>query len=173
MVLNDLNSVVVVRTVILLLIFCVEEDPVKAAEYALHTWYSLLLTDSCYKLLKKVKSVLQGLYDEIKTEPGDDSTPATKRLRFCKGSIDITLSRGQWLYLPKFAWLNEFDGKASKSDFQFLRRGQLSTPAAIDLFDFTLEPLKPYRRVSEMKFRKDGMLLPFGQSREDFTVPNP
>ncbi|KAI0892990.1 hypothetical protein F4806DRAFT_499515 [Annulohypoxylon nitens] len=172
-VLNELNHVVAIRNVILLLIFCVEEDPVKAAEYALHTWYSLLLTDSCYKLLKKVKSVLQGLYDEIKTEPGDDSAPATKRVRFCKGSIDITLSRGQWLYLPMYAWLNEIEDKMSKSYFQSFRRRQLSTPAANDLLHFTLEPLQPYRRVNKMKFRKDGMLLPFGQSREDFTVPNP
>ncbi|KAI1087075.1 hypothetical protein F5B19DRAFT_500400 [Rostrohypoxylon terebratum] len=172
-VMSEMNEVIVIRNMIILLIFYFEEDPAKAAEYALHAWYSLLITEPCYELLKKIGSVLQGVYDEIRREAGDDFALATKRLRYCKGSIDITLPRIWFRSLFLFTSLHGFKYTMLRSNFQSLRRKVLSTPVATEFFESTLVPLEPYRRVSETKFREDGMLLPFGQSREDFVVPNP
>ncbi|XHG09041.1 hypothetical protein AWENTII_012120 [Aspergillus wentii] len=42
-----------------------------------------------------------------------------------------------------------------------------------DFRDRLMYRLPPSWRLAKLRFRKDGVLLPFGDSREDFTVPNP
>jgi hypothetical protein len=54
---------------------------------------------------------------------------------------------------------------------QAIRRG--ITQARVDHIDRLLYRFPPGRRAGAIEFREHGVLLPFGASRKDFTVPNP
>ncbi|KAI0838466.1 hypothetical protein F5Y06DRAFT_303779 [Hypoxylon sp. FL0890] len=168
-VINDMDIAMVARNVIFLLIFFLEDDPATAAIHVLHTWYSALVTESCHSFLKdKVKPVVKAVCDEIAQKTG--STLMGKTWSFGDSSLRLVLTRNNWLALLSYFDVPE---GLSKDSAQLLRGKITSHPAKIDCFERDLCNKSPSARVAMAKFRRDGILLPFGQRREDFTVPNP
>ncbi|KAI2631779.1 hypothetical protein GGS21DRAFT_491683 [Xylaria nigripes] len=168
-VMNDKKIDIVARNIIFLLIFFVEVDADVAADCVLHVWYSALITKSCHKiLLKKVKPMVQNVCDRIAYKYG--STLFGKTWRFGQNSLRLVLSRDNW-----FALLGYFDiaKHLNNNNVQLSRRRIVYAPESVDYADRALCLQTPTGRLAVSKFRKDGLLLPFGHPREAFTLPNP
>ncbi|KAI1777963.1 hypothetical protein F4818DRAFT_456940 [Hypoxylon cercidicola] len=168
-VINDVDIDTVARNIIFLLVFFHEEDPVQAAEHVLHIWYSTLLTESCHgMLLHKLKPMIKEVCDSISKKPG--LALLGKTWTFGESSLRMVLTRDNWFIL-----LTYFDVPQglTEDDAQLLRQRVMSAPERIDFVDTIrcMEP--PPTRLGTAKFRSDGMMLPFGQPRKDFKVPNP
>ncbi|KAI0005245.1 hypothetical protein F4779DRAFT_633541 [Xylariaceae sp. FL0662B] len=168
-VVNDKEIDVVARNVIILLIFFVEKDAIAAAELVLHVWYSALVTVPCHSvLLNKVKPMVESVCDKIAQKPG--SALLGKTWKFGKSSLRLVLTRDNWLSL-----LSYFDVPQGldKDAAQRVRQRVMSAPERVDYVDRAMCTMSPSARLGMAKFRQDGILLPFGQPRGVFTVPNP
>ncbi|KAH9908637.1 hypothetical protein F4778DRAFT_776922 [Xylariomycetidae sp. FL2044] len=169
-VLNDRDVTIVARNAILLLIFFVEEDPVAAAEHSLHTWYSALITASCHDvLLRKVKPLVESVCDKIAHKSG--SIVLGKTWTFGENrSLRLVLTRDNW-----FSLLSHLDTPQgfTKDAAQRVRQRVVAAPERVDYVDGVLCVKSPTAKFGMMKFRQDGILLPFGQSRRTFVIPNP
>ncbi|KAI3337490.1 hypothetical protein HD806DRAFT_543118 [Xylariaceae sp. AK1471] len=168
-VINDREIDVVARNVIFLLIFFVEKDPAVAAEHVLHIWYSALITEPCNRmLLNKLKPLVEDVCNKTAQKPG----PAllAKTWKFGESSLRLILTRDNW-----FSLLSYFDVPwgLTKDRAQLVRQRTVSAPERVDYVDRKLCNKSPAERLGMTKFRGDGILLPFGQPREAFTVPNP
>ncbi|KAI0108740.1 hypothetical protein F4776DRAFT_643594 [Hypoxylon sp. NC0597] len=168
-VINDNELAMVARNVIFLLIFFLEDDPIMAAEYVLHTWYSALVTKPCYDMLQnKIKPVVKSVCDKIAHKTGQ--TLLGETWSFGKSSLRLALTRNDW-----FSLLSYFDVPQGldKDSAQLVRGKVTSNPDGVDQYERDLCYKSPPARVATAKFRGDGILLPFGQSREEFIIPNP
>jgi hypothetical protein len=168
-VINDLEIDVVARNVIFLLILFVEKDPAVAAEYVLHVWYSALITELCSRMLfDKLRPLVEEVCNKIAQKPG----PARfgKTWKFGESSLRLILTRDNW-----YSLLSYFDVPQglTKDTAQRVRQRTVSTPERVDYLDRKLCHKSPSEQLGMTKFRKDGILLPFGHPREDFTIPNP
>ncbi|KAI0904588.1 hypothetical protein F4823DRAFT_628512 [Ustulina deusta] len=168
-VLNDLEFDIVARNVIFLLIFFVEGNPGVAAEHVLHIWYSALITESCHGiLLKGLKPLIEQVCNKIAQKPG--SALLGKTWKFGGSSLRLVLTRDNW-----FSLLSYFDVPRglTKDTAQQLRQRVVSAPGRVDYVDRAMYTKSPTGKAAMTKFRDDGLLLPFGQPREEFTTPNP
>ncbi|KAI1139367.1 hypothetical protein F5Y05DRAFT_424995 [Hypoxylon sp. FL0543] len=169
-VLNDNELAMVARNVIFLLIFFLEDNPEVAAEYVLHVWYSVLLTKPCHSMLQdKIKPVVKAVCDKIAQKPS--STLQSKIWTFGDSSLRLILTRDNW-----FSLLSYFDlPQDLTADSALLVRSKVMADSKkVNRFEEALcsKPGGP-ERVAAAKFRSDGILLPYGQRRDEFTVPNP
>ncbi|KAI0379388.1 hypothetical protein F5Y04DRAFT_290284 [Hypomontagnella monticulosa] len=168
-VINDVDIDVVARNMILLLVFFVERDPIMAAEYVIHLWYSMFITEPCHELLQsKLKPMVINVCNKISEKPG--SKLLRKTWVFEGNRLRLTLTRDNW-----FSLLSYFDTPPgiTMEVAQQVRRRVVSAPERIDYVDRVLSIQAPSTRLCIVKFREDGILLPFSQSRHDFTVVNP
>lgn len=168
-VINDMEIDVVARNLIFLLIFFVEDNPIAAAEYVLHVWYSALLTTPCsYMLVNKLKPMIEDVCKKTTRKIG--SVLLAKTWKFGESSLRLALTRDNWLaLLPYF----DVPQGLTKETAQTVRRRVVSAPERIDHLHGVFCSKSPSSRLGIAKFRDDGMLLPFGQPRGAFTVPNP
>ncbi|RYP39103.1 hypothetical protein DL766_000559 [Monosporascus sp. MC13-8B] len=168
-VINDREIDIVARNVILLLIFFVEENPTVAAEYVLHVWYSALITAPCSSMLRdKLKPMVEYVCNKIAQKPG--SALLGKTWKFGESSIRLVLTRNNW-----FSLLSYFDVPQglAKDAAQYLRQMVVSAPERVDYVEREMCTKSPSARLGIAKFRGDGILLPFGQPRGAFAIPNP
>lgn len=168
-VLNDEDIAIVARNVIFLLVFFVEDDPFQAAEHVIHIWYSTLVTDTCYSmLLRKVKPLVQEVCDRISQRPG--LANIGKTWGFGERSLRVVLTRDNWFLL-----LSYFDvpsGLEGASADRVRKRFTLA-PERVDITEERMVLRTSSGRLGTHKFLRDGMLLPFSQSREGYAIPNP
>lgn len=61
----------------------------------------------------------------------------------------------------------------SKDTALAIRKSTTMNPEIKDTIDRQIFHLVTHERVAQLKFREDGMLMPFGASRRGFDVPNP
>lgn len=54
-----------------------------------------------------------------------------------------------------------------------VRDAVVNAPSRADYVDRALLTRSPHQSLGMMKFRKDGILVPFGQPRKTFVLPNP
>ncbi|RYP29499.1 hypothetical protein DL767_006689 [Monosporascus sp. MG133] len=168
-VINDREIDVVARNVILLLIFFVEENPTVAAEYVLHVWYSALITAPCSSMLRdKLKPMVEYVCNKIAQKPG--SALLGRTWKFGESSLRLVLTRDNW-----FSLLSYFDVPQglAKDAAQHLRQMVVSAPERVDYVERAMCTKSPSARLGIAKFRSDGILLPFGQPRGAFAIPNP
>lgn len=166
---NDREMDIVARNAIFLLIFFIEEDPFVATEHVLHIWYSALITEACHKLLvDKLQPLVERVYDEV--ENRSDTSLLGKTWRFGESSLRLVLTRANWLALASY-----FDVPMglTRENAQQIRREVLSDPNRADDADRLMYNMTPPRRLGTRRFRDDGLLLPFGQPRKPYTIPNP
>ncbi|KAK5659386.1 hypothetical protein OQA88_1479 [Cercophora sp. LCS_1] len=166
---NDHEITIVARNVIILLIFLTVDDSSIAAEHALHVFYSAFLTKACYDVLQtKVKPLVQDVWSKIQSRPLNAVLGKTWEFGGCK--IRVVLTKGAWRALLS---LLDLPSNITKKASQTARDAVVSAPTRVDYVDRHLMKQTPPQRVSIKKFRQDGILLPFGASRSDFTIPNP
>ncbi|KAI0406420.1 hypothetical protein F4802DRAFT_95860 [Xylaria palmicola] len=168
-VLNDNEIDIVARNVIFLLIFFLEDNPAVAAECVTQVWYSALITEACKSMLRvKIKPLIEEMCNTSADEPL--ATTVSKRWQFGVSSLQLVLTRQNWISLLRYL---ETPLGFTKDDAQRVRQAVTSAPERTDYVDKALCTMSNSARMGMMKFREDGILLPFGQSRESFTYPNP
>ncbi|KAI0849407.1 hypothetical protein F5Y00DRAFT_269392 [Daldinia vernicosa] len=169
-VLNDKEMDIVARNAIFLLTFFVEDNPIIAAEYVLHLWYSALITGPCQSFLRdRIRPMIKNICDKIIDKPG--SLLLAKTWSFGNNSsLRLVLSRDKW-----FSFLSYFDVPQGLTEdtAQRVRRAVMLAPERVDYVDRVMCLKTPAGRLCMSKFRVDGILLPFSQTREEFRVPNP
>ncbi|KAI1469074.1 uncharacterized protein F4812DRAFT_457619 [Daldinia caldariorum] len=168
-VLEDKQMPIVARNLIFLMTFLVEDNPSLAAEHVLHIWYSALITESCRSLLQdKLRPMIQDVCNQIMHK--SSSSLLSKTWLFGNVSVRLILCRDNWFSL--LSYLDVPKGLTIEAA-QCIRRGTMLAPQSVDDRDRALSLKVPCVRIGTLRFRADGILLPFSSSREEFTIPNP
>lgn len=168
-VLNDKSFDVTARNAILLLILLLANDENEAISCMLHIWYSAFLTRSHVDYLRlRIRPLIEAACEEIE----DDDPDGILKKKFSSGarSVSLTFTKAEWDALLSLC--------SEQTDLTTAQASQVRTastlaPAALDNREARLIFFTGPRRVCEHRFLEDGILLPFGYSREDHTIPNP
>lgn len=167
-ILNDEDDWLVSRNVILLLVALICE-PKEAAETMLHLWYSALIPKAMLQILRsKVLPLLEAVSNKIK-----DKTPETlvsKKWTFGTSSLRLVLQKHYWDVLLQYFENRDY---IPLDDARRARTATTLAPDAKDYIERQLYTCKAMTRRGLMKFRADGLLLPFGSSIQEFDTPNP
>ncbi|KAF7905570.1 uncharacterized protein EAF01_006091 [Botrytis porri] len=168
LIINDKDFDIVARNTILLLTALVF-DPIEAADIMIHIWYSAFITESSLqKLQEKVLPLIEDVCKKVAGRPGQSLQ--SKTWTFGTRTICLVLPKASWDLLPSFFKVP--DG-LSASKAQKVMVETTLPPSRRDYVERAFYSRPPAWRVCVTKFRTDGTLLPFGQSRKDFNVPNP
>lgn len=166
---NDRDLDITARNLILLLTALVAEDIDETVDCMIHVWYSALLRKSDLDLLQtKIRPLLENVYENIKSK--GPMCVLGKTWTFGERSLRITLRKSSWDKL--LSYLDIPEGLTSERAHQ-VRTANTMAKTRRDYVDRHLVCHSRPHRVAITQFRKDGILLPFGSSRQDFQVPNP
>lgn len=166
---NDRDFDIVSRNAILLLVALVAENVEQAAECMIHVWYSAMISRTHMELLRgPVRKLVEDVCYKITGR--DPSAVLAKTWRFDSSTLRLVLTKEQWSSL-----LACFDVPAS---FTSDHARQIRTSITMaherrDHRDRALFTRPPMHRICAIKFREEGVLLPFGSSRAPFNKPNP
>ncbi|KAI1931153.1 hypothetical protein LOZ65_001352 [Ophidiomyces ophidiicola] len=165
--LNDADFSIVARNVILLLT-ALHLPPETATPIILHTWYSAQLPASMLGVLHtEILPLVEAVAKKVKNKAA--KTLLAKTWTYGQSSLRLVLVREQWLQLPAFF---KVPAKLSVEEASRLRSQITMAPSREDYAHRALCMQPPSWRLSKVKFRTDGILLPFGSPREEFDTPN-
>ncbi|KAI1394162.1 uncharacterized protein F4822DRAFT_39208 [Hypoxylon trugodes] len=167
--LNDRDGDVVGRNAIMLLLALAEDDSSVVVENIVHLWYSAFIPQSLYDILRgKIHDLVQDVCSKIAHKA--PNAPMGKTWIFGSRSLRLVLTKKQWSDL--LASLEVPAGLTTKKA-QDIRRAITIAPQRVDHRERRYFAQTPGDRASAQKFREDGIVIPFGASRDPFTVPNP
>ena len=167
--LNDRDLDVVARNAIMLMVALVTDDIDTAIDCILHVWYSALIRRSDLDLVQqRVRPLIAAVCDKIKSKPADSLQ--AKTWTFGQRSLRLVLERSSWQSLLSFMDVPE--GLTAELAGQ-IRNVVTLAESRKDYLDRHLLLQAPRRRVAKVRFRQDGLLLPFGAQRDSFCEPNP
>ncbi|KAJ5959627.1 uncharacterized protein N7479_006777 [Penicillium vulpinum] len=167
-VMNGIHAGIISQNIMLLLT-AFHFSPEDAVPIMIHLWYSALIPASALAALRKK---LLPLVEEVCSEA------AQKRsIQFFKGfwrknkaCLQVELLKEEWERLREsFQVPGRFSAAMATSNRQDVT---LATKRE-DSLHRVLYAQPRHWRISTMKFRRDGILLPFGCSRKEFDTPNP
>ncbi|KAM5479540.1 hypothetical protein McanCB56680_005468 [Microsporum canis] len=166
---NDRDFDIVARNVTLLLIALVVEDVDEAVDHIIHLWYSALVREADVDLLhQRISPLIESICGKIK-----DKAPKSllgKTWTFGKCSLRIVLEKSSWDRLLAFiAAPIALTAERARE----IRAAITLAESRKDYRDRYMYCLSPAHRIAFNKFREDGLLLPFGSTRQEFRVPNP
>ncbi|KAJ5115575.1 hypothetical protein N7526_011456 [Penicillium atrosanguineum] len=176
---NDRDSAVVARNLILLLLALDTADQHspetdqdrEVAKTLIHIWYSSFINSTAQSQIQvKVLPLISGVCDEaLLLEPG---AFLGKTWYFTsQKSLQVTLKREEWLLARRLCCV---PGSLTFEKAQEIRTAVTLAPERADYRDrWRYKELTPALRVGQDRFRKDGILLPFGHTRNGFDIPNP
>jgi hypothetical protein len=168
---NDRDMDIVARNIIFLLLFYTIEDAEEAAECVLHLWYSALIPQTCLQTLSKLGDLIGDVCSKIKNKPDHSMLGKTWTFAQGKGSLRVLLNKGMWDSLLSYLTVPE---GLTADRAERVRSSIMDAPQRVDHVHRRLfQQMKPSWRICTHKFRQDGILLPFGQPRNQYTVPNP
>ena len=176
---NDWDFDVVARNaIILLLAFSFLDDASSnpasyaiAAESLIHVWYSAFIPPNLlFSLQTKVRNLLRD--DSTHTAEVIHDGKVKKTWTFHRDRIlGITIRADQWLRMEAFL---EVPTGLTRKSAQQLRAAVVMAPERADYRDrWYFKDACPSMRLAKQQFREDGLLLPFGHPRVEFSVPNP
>ncbi|ERF68455.1 hypothetical protein EPUS_03773 [Endocarpon pusillum Z07020] len=167
-VVNDRDFDLVSRNVILLLT-ALHFDPDTAAIIMLHLWYSALLPGRIlHQLRESVLPLIQEVCMKIQAKPSGGML--SKKWTLGARSLRLVLPKEDWNLLLSYF---EVPKSLSATQAQKVRRDTTMACQRKDYLDRALYKIPPGWRAGTMKFRDDGILLPFSASRREFDTPNP
>lgn len=179
---NDENQPITARNIVLLLLFLYTEDPNEAAEHVIHTWYSALIPQATLDALRgrpmrKIDAALIQCFKthgiDIAREPDQEEL---KKMCYgelqCSGgtTLQLTLKLAMWLGIRDF--FDPPEGMTAATA-RSIRRAVTKLPSRQDFRERRMFFMRPADRLCNDRFQDDGILLPFGASRESHTIPNP
>lgn len=167
-VINDRDFDIVARNTILLLItlhFSADSAPLTM----LHVWYSALIRAQMLRAIQEeIRPLIQDVCAKIAGKPA--GSLQAKKWTYGTRSLRLVLEKEEWNRLLSYF---EVPNGLSPTQARAIRTMITLAPKRRDYLDRWLYALPPARRVGAMKFREDGILLPFGSCRRDFDTPNP
>ncbi|KAL1966678.1 hypothetical protein VTN77DRAFT_3875 [Rasamsonia byssochlamydoides] len=167
-VVNDKDFDIVARNVLLILVSFYYE-PTEASVIMIHLWYSAFLPAAILSSLRaKVLPQIQEVCSKIRDKKSD--ALLAKTWKCGSRSLRLVLQKEQWDQLPAYL---DVPAGLSTAQAQRIRRATTLAPQREDYLHRALYTKPPEWRVCIMKFREDGILLPFGACRRDFCTPNP
>ena len=166
---NDKDFDIVARNLIITLLAFVAPTEPQVVDSMLHIWYSAMITEAQLDL---IRLYLRPLIDHVVTRIATkcDDAILGKTWSFAAGSCRAELTKVQWNLLLSFL---DVPSGLSTEKAQEIRRAITMSPERTDHLHRHLSAQKPVHRVCLQRFRHDGILLPFGHSRQPFVVPNP
>ena len=167
-VINDRDFDIVARNIILLLM-ALHLGPDEATPIMLHIWYSALVPIKMVSSLQSnIAPLIRDVCAKIREKRADSLQGKT--WKYGTQSLRVVLQKSQWESLLSYF---EVPDGLSTTQAQNIRTSTTLAPERRDYVDRALYLQSPSWRVSMMKFRNDGILLPFGASRKEFDTPNP
>lgn len=165
-VVNDLNTAITARNTMLLLT-TLRFEPEVAAPIMLHLWYSAILPQNVLEVLQiGILPYVKDVCRKVRSRPETSMQAKT----FQVGSNTLRLILKEWEWDGLAAMFHVPEG-LSTPKAQSIRRS--ITLARTDHIDRSVYKMSPGQRAGAMDMRRHGVLLPFGASRKDFSVPNP
>ncbi|KAF1831410.1 hypothetical protein BDW02DRAFT_531923 [Decorospora gaudefroyi] len=176
---NDWDFDVAARSAIMLLFAFASLDEnesehasyAHAAESLIHLWYSAFIPHSLFcSVQTKVGKLLHD--DTTHTVQVVHDQMIKKTWSFPRDkTLCITLRADQW---PKLDGFLEIPAGLTEQSAREVRAAVVMSPERADYRDrWYFKDAYPSMRVAKQQFRDDGILLPFGHPRAEFTVPNP
>jgi hypothetical protein len=167
-VLNDKEFIIVARNAIMLFI-ALQYEPGTAVPMIIHMWYSALLPSPMMQAIQSdILPMIEQVCDKIKDKP--NGVAQAKTFDIDGRKLRIVLKKEDWIRLAKFC---QVPGGLNAKDAQQIRRRIMLAPERVDYRDRAMLHLPKGVRQGEMHFRDTGILLPYGCSTKDFTIPNP
>lgn len=167
--LNDRDLDIVARNVIMLILLLAVDDVDTAIDCSMHIWYSAQISESHFDLLRTtVRPLIEAVCSKIATK--SDQNPLAKKWSWGNRDIRIALTKKAWN--AALAYL-DLPPELSSQQAHNLRTAVTLAPERKDHLERCLFNFKPSQRVCFLKFRQDGILLPFSCSRSAYNIPNP
>ncbi|KAJ5540228.1 hypothetical protein N7513_008560 [Penicillium frequentans] len=166
---NDFDIDLVARNVIILLIALVVDDKDEAVDCIIHVWYSTLMRASDMVILEtRIRPLIRDVCDKVRNKPPEKHF--SRNWEFGDRSLRVILTPPQWNHVLRFL------EKPVGLNAERVRQIHTATTLAHSRRDYRdryMTFLSPSQRLCFYKFREDGLLLPFGYPRHEFTEPNP
>ncbi|KAJ6011517.1 hypothetical protein N7451_002929 [Penicillium sp. IBT 35674x] len=166
---NDFDIDLVARNVIMLLVALVVDDMDEAVDCIIHVWYSALMRASDMVVLEtRIRPLIRDVCDKLKNKPPEKYF--SRKWEVEDRSLRVILTPPQWNHLLGFL------EKPVGLNAERVRQIRIATTLAHsrrDYHDRYMTFLSLSQRLCFNKFREDGLLLPFGYPRHEFTEPNP
>jgi hypothetical protein len=168
MVMNGIHPEIFTQNIILVLV-AFRFPPEEAAPIMIHLWYSALIPSS---VLVALRAKLLPLIHEVCVQADHQPYVPVFEMVFekNKASLRIELTREEWHRVRKYL---QVPRRLSATTAAENRHEVTLAPSRKDELHRFLYAQPRYWRVSSVKFRTDGILLPFGCSRKEFDTPNP
>lgn len=172
---NDREFEVVARNVILLLYALTSLDEGQhfeaIAEDLIHIWYSAFLPA---KLVASIQSKVGGLISLVCTEMNNKAAAIVHPEIWTFGpgrKVRLRIQRQRWLQLLQVV---QAPKQMSFDEAIKIRSATVLAPERQDYRDrWYYKDATPSMRLAKQRYREDGLLLPFGHSRDEFDTPNP
>ncbi|KAK5698990.1 hypothetical protein LTR97_006639 [Elasticomyces elasticus] len=162
---NDREFNAVGRNALVLLVALAVPDDNAAIHCMLHLVYSSMIRQVDLDLLNtNVRPLIQDVVDKIAGKAAE--TLQKKTWKFGTNELCLTLSKTCWI-----AMLSLLEVPPALTTESARRAHTDVTMARKDYIESQYTAHSPAHRVCKEQFRKDGILLPFGNSREAFTIP--
>ncbi|RDB18739.1 hypothetical protein Hypma_014684 [Hypsizygus marmoreus] len=161
---NDREGIVVLRNIILLLILGTISDKEKAADMALHFWYSAFLSSE-YDMEVLIRVAVPFL-DALEEKDGDllsFSTELGERSR-----LSGAVGRNVIASLYAMVTAKPHDIQAAAEEMKRVR----FAPSRTDRHDRHYCRLEPSHRLAFLEFRRFGLVLPFSTGNDHFNLLN-
>ncbi|KAK5687370.1 hypothetical protein LTS10_001508 [Elasticomyces elasticus] len=163
---NDQDFDIVARNLLLLLAASVIPDKGFAVDWMLHMWYSSMLRPQDIDILSTWRSLIENALRGITANEKAELRGKIWEVPFAFGvsTIRVGLTKEKWTSLLSYL---KAPAGMTKDDARRLRIAV--TLAREDTNDRISICQRPAHRLCKQRYREDGILLPFGESRDDFT----
>ncbi|USW53875.1 hypothetical protein Slin15195_G071940 [Septoria linicola] len=166
---NDPDFEIVARNVLILLIALRVPNHEAAVTCMIHLWYSAYIRKQDADLLRQyVQPLIRDLLHKI--SPHAPHQNVKKTWIFGSVQLSVGLTKDNWQQLLQ---LCETPQEVDKETARVARQSVTLAPHRVDYRELRMLSQDPAHRVCEERFRKDGILLPFGHPRAGFDIPNP
>ena len=167
-VVNDKDFDIVARNLVFLLI-AFHFSPEEATPIMLHIWYSALIPNQTFQSLREaILPLIKEVCTKIQEKPAESLQ--SKTWSHDSQSLRLVLQKAMWDRLQDYFQIPQ---GLSTAHAQNIMTSTTLAPEREDYVHRALYIRPPPWRVCMMKFRKDGIILPFGSSCHEFDTPNP
>ncbi|EXK76747.1 hypothetical protein FOQG_18522 [Fusarium oxysporum f. sp. raphani 54005] len=166
---NDRDLDIVARNTIMLFVALTAESQDETIDCMTHIWYSALIRKLDLDILnQRVRPLIEKVCDKIRDKPAN--SVLGKTWTFGQRSLRLVLEKSSWDRLLSFI---EIPGGLTAEKANEIRTAVTLAESRVDYRDRFFLFLPSSHRVARYRFRQDGLLLPFGASRNEFQQPNP
>jgi hypothetical protein len=153
----------------LLLLIFVGQELDEAVESMIHIWYSALIKTSHMDILYgRIRPLIEAVCTKIASKAPDATLGKT--WIFGSRTLRVVLRKKEWISLRSYV---ELPDSLSTSRAQEIRTAYTMATERKDYRERRMLAQLPAHRLCANRFREDGILLPFGHTREQYTTPNP